>query len=335
MDNIADNLSSTSAQGWLHGMAISITQNGKKCNAMQENAKVKGKGGVVRLTENPSALHRWIVAGPQMARLLTEFESMFLLEDDSELNYRHYEEGLSTQEASRKQASKLTDVITDYGNPFHDDYPELLVLHTRDCVDDSVVATIRNFETLGKDQYKKFKEEVLEKRERSIHDPIKRNSLTLFRTPKQKKDSVKVKQLAELKNDVSLFGRLYTANQLRDGDPEVFSSLENQLYLPSLYAHGKLRFGKKSDLLKCFKVSPKNESGVNSQETKPIFIVSISVHKQLKSLLQFGSVFQSCLFSFPDRGACHFLPLDSQLIWHQFQTFCRIFPCSSNCDESH
>ena len=149
----------------------------------QENAKGKGKGGVVGLTENPSALQRWLVAGPQMARLLTEFESTFLLEDDSEHNYEHHEEGLFTQEAFRKQASKLTDVITDYGNPFLDDYPELLVFHTRDCVDDSVVATIRNFETLGKDQYKKFKE-VLDKRERSIHDPIKRNSLTLFKTPK-------------------------------------------------------------------------------------------------------------------------------------------------------
>ena len=104
-----------------------------------------------------------MIAGPQMARLLTEFESMFLLEDDSELNYRHHEERLSTQESFSKQANKLTDVITDYGNPVLDDCPELLVLHTRDCVDDSVVATIRNFETLGKDQYKKFKEEVLEK----------------------------------------------------------------------------------------------------------------------------------------------------------------------------
>ena len=127
-----------------------------------------------------------MVAGPQMARLLTEFESTSLLEDNSELNYRHHGERLTSQEAFRKQASKLTDVITDYGNPFLDDYPELLVLHTRDCVEDSVVATIRNFETLCKDQYKKFIEEVLEKIERSIHDPVKRISLTLFRTPKQK-----------------------------------------------------------------------------------------------------------------------------------------------------
>ena len=178
-----------------------------------------------------------------MARLLTEFESTFLLEGDSELNYRHHEQGFSAQEAFRKQASKLTDVITDYGNPFLDGYSELLVLHTRDLEGYSVVATIRNFEPFGKDQYKKVKEEVLEKRERSIHDPFKRNSLTLFGTPKQTKDSAKVKQLAKLKNDASLFGRLYIANQLRDGDPEVFFLIKNHLYPPSLSDHRKLRFG--------------------------------------------------------------------------------------------
>ena len=58
----------------------------------QENAKVKGKGGVIGLTENSVALQRWMVAGPQMARLITEFESTFL----PDLNYRHHEEGMSS-----------------------------------------------------------------------------------------------------------------------------------------------------------------------------------------------------------------------------------------------
>ena len=39
-----------------------------------ENAKMKGKGWVVGLTENPVALKRWIIAGPEKARLTTEFE---------------------------------------------------------------------------------------------------------------------------------------------------------------------------------------------------------------------------------------------------------------------
>ena len=35
----------------------------------QLNANVKGDGGVIGLTQNDTALHRWIVAGPDVARL--------------------------------------------------------------------------------------------------------------------------------------------------------------------------------------------------------------------------------------------------------------------------
>ena len=39
----------------------------------QENANIKGKGGAVGLTENPSALKRWMVAGPELSRMIQEF----------------------------------------------------------------------------------------------------------------------------------------------------------------------------------------------------------------------------------------------------------------------
>ena len=40
----------------------------------QENAKLKGKGGVVGLTENPSAPRKWVISGPEVSRLLAEIE---------------------------------------------------------------------------------------------------------------------------------------------------------------------------------------------------------------------------------------------------------------------
>ena len=40
----------------------------------QENAKVKGKGGVIGLTESPTALQRWMICGPELANCLDEFE---------------------------------------------------------------------------------------------------------------------------------------------------------------------------------------------------------------------------------------------------------------------
>ena len=47
----------------------------------QSNEHVKGSGGAVGLTENPSAFRRWMVAGPEQARLLSEFEGHILKAD--------------------------------------------------------------------------------------------------------------------------------------------------------------------------------------------------------------------------------------------------------------
>ena len=34
----------------------------------QQNSVVKGKGGVIGLTENPVSLQRWLLCGPELAR---------------------------------------------------------------------------------------------------------------------------------------------------------------------------------------------------------------------------------------------------------------------------
>ena len=39
----------------------------------QENAKVKGSGEVMGLTENPAALCRRLICGPELARIVTQF----------------------------------------------------------------------------------------------------------------------------------------------------------------------------------------------------------------------------------------------------------------------
>ena len=41
----------------------------------QGYANVKGEGGAVGLTDNPSALRRWMVAGPDLSRMIREFKS--------------------------------------------------------------------------------------------------------------------------------------------------------------------------------------------------------------------------------------------------------------------
>ena len=50
--------------------AISIDQAHE-----QNNAAIKGHGGDVGLTNNPTAQQRWMIAGPEVARLIGDFEN--------------------------------------------------------------------------------------------------------------------------------------------------------------------------------------------------------------------------------------------------------------------
>ena len=41
----------------------------------EQNTKiVKGDGGAIGLTESPTQLMRWMVSGPEMSRIINEFE---------------------------------------------------------------------------------------------------------------------------------------------------------------------------------------------------------------------------------------------------------------------
>lgn len=107
----------------------------------QENAKVKGKGGVIGLTENPVALRRWMICGPELARCISEFESGNEVDVDDETLLK---QGFSAQLSFKKQVLSLIDTINSFGNPFEDDCPELLVLNTLVCTDNYVVETVRS-----------------------------------------------------------------------------------------------------------------------------------------------------------------------------------------------
>ena len=58
----------------------------------------------------------------------------------------------------------------------------------------------------------------------SIHEPIKRNSLALFKRPHVKITAKQGKKIKVLQNNVALFGQLYISMQSREGDlKELFA----------------------------------------------------------------------------------------------------------------
>jgi hypothetical protein len=115
----------------------------------------------------------------------------------------------------------------------------------------SLVETVNTIVKLGQEQYETFIKERFVERSKPISDPITKNKLSLFSRPDEKTKPKQKTQIAALRDDCSLFSRLYIACQSRDGNLSEFFSHENQPYPPSLSKCGEMRQGDKADLLLC------------------------------------------------------------------------------------
>ena len=90
----------------------------------QMNKKIKGVGGAIGLTENPQMLVRWMVAGPELCRVVEEFEGV-----QNELDkLPHHEEGRASQRRFLCHVRDLIDVILMNGNPFEEQLRGLVFL---------------------------------------------------------------------------------------------------------------------------------------------------------------------------------------------------------------
>ena len=119
----------------------------------QNNAMVKGSGGAIGLTGNPGAHRRWMVAGPEIARITTEFEEQAIHQQGSDTEHRHHDQQPGVQAAFLKDVKALVTVLEDMGNPFLERSQDLLVIDTRDIMDTQVAETVRRIETIGNEQF--------------------------------------------------------------------------------------------------------------------------------------------------------------------------------------
>jgi hypothetical protein len=228
----------------------------------QLNARVKGVGGAVGLTENADALLRWMVAGPEVSRVISEFELPSGSESDPCQMY-HHEQTSSQQSTFVKQVESLTATLNEMGNPFVDDGSELYSIDSHTVCSSAVVQTVRTIESTGQHQCSEFLNERLLNRTVPVTAPVSRNALSLFKQSAVKKTAPHNAKLAAVRNDCSLFSRLYIACQTRNGDLDTFFVHENQPNPPALSSDGNIRLGTKSDLLVCL------ESVVSSKQDCP------------------------------------------------------------------
>ena len=186
----------------------------------QNNAAVKGDGGAIGLTENLAAFRRWMVSGPEMGRVIGEFEKS--TEKKKSTDFCHHEETKHVQKAFKRDVDCLAKTIEEYGNPFTENSSDLLVLDNRNIAEQAVVDTVFQIELLGQEQYDKYVRERLVIQNVHVSEPIMKNNLPLFSRPLVKKKNNFTLQLASLKSDYSLFSRLYVSPQVGGGNLDEF-----------------------------------------------------------------------------------------------------------------
>ena len=216
----------------------------------QNNATVKGDGGAVGLFQSEDALTKWMVSGPEIARILAEFDASSYTINRRE-DMRHHDQSKGIQKDFVEKVKSLTAAITDMGNPFLEDSDDLLRLDNRYILGEDAISSVRKAEELGQSQYNEFVVERLEEQRKPLNDPVMKNKLPLFKSTSSRGRSTTTLKVASLQNNCSLFSRLFIACQTRDGNLDAFFQHENQSCPPSLSQHGKLRSIRKADLLEC------------------------------------------------------------------------------------
>ncbi|KAK3929500.1 30S ribosomal protein S17 [Frankliniella fusca] len=166
----------------------------------QNNAAVKSSGGAIGLTQDPSALRRWTIAGPEVTRLLSEFEGK-----KEKQPGQHHEMYTKFQRQFFERCAALKDSFLQNENPFLVKGCELLTIDTRIVISKTGIESLKNLESHGMEMLRNFVEKRLETHDVPFYDPVKKQRFQIFTHQK----SVKNSPTAELKTDLQLFSRLF------------------------------------------------------------------------------------------------------------------------------
>ena len=205
-------------------------------------AVIMGDGGAIGLTEDPTALRRWMVAGPEVSCLLAAYETMSGT-IDTRIDSRHHGATVGAQTAFFENVKATTTVLQDMGNPFQYESSDLLSLETKNIADPSLAQLVATHHHRGLQQFDVFLC-GLHNEECSFYNPIKKNKVDLFKQEQRVSSSNE----NALKGDCRLFSRLFISCQTRQCDLQEFFRHENQSSPASLCDGGKRHTCQKSQL---------------------------------------------------------------------------------------
>ena len=177
----------------------------------QLNAKIKGVGGAIGLTENDTSLAKWLVAGPEVSRMVEEFEETNRLPESSKVREYH-DSNASAQRHFTSDLKAMYDALAELGNPFIDDSVDLFTLGTKIVPGTEAIKHLYAVETIGQEQFKSFMDTRILKNN-LISDTIIKNNMQIFTSVKARKTTKKDAQLKTARSDAALYSKLFIACQ--------------------------------------------------------------------------------------------------------------------------
>ena len=144
-------------------------------NHEQLNKELKMHRGNLNLGDE-CVFTEWSVAGPEVARVIAEFEAGMTSSKRS--IPKHHDQSASVQNRFAADTKALVTAFQEVRNPFEEDSDEITILDTKEVMSDEVARSVMCAHEEGKKQHSAFVKERLESQAVSLHEPIKKNNLS-------------------------------------------------------------------------------------------------------------------------------------------------------------
>ena len=151
-------------------------------HAHEQNKKfVKGTGRAIGIFDSAIALAKWMIAGPEIARMCENFEDFFNdeVKGNNETKKTHYFENMFRKNFEAKRKNFLELVIHLRMTQ------QMYTIVSRNIMDESSSQSLYSARCLVQEQHHQYTTDVLVLGKKSIYDTIKRNKLPLYRSTKK------------------------------------------------------------------------------------------------------------------------------------------------------
>ena len=150
--------------------AIAIDQAHEEANAV-----IKGDGGAAGITEGPSALRKWMVAGPAVSQLVAQYEGSSELRDMLKQT-KHLGQTPTDQKRFLEKVLTLTNTLEEMGNPLQEETEDLFSLDNKDIASPDSAAKIATHLSTGKASFEARLEALEQEDTSSFHARQRRTS---------------------------------------------------------------------------------------------------------------------------------------------------------------